>query len=159
PEYRLESYFGRMNVTIANKYVLQGSLRRDASSKLSPDRRIGYFPAVSAAWKLKEEFFRDASGITDLKLRASWGETGQQEGIGYYSYLTRYTRSNSAAQYQFGDQFYTYLRPEGYDASIKWESTATTNIGVDFGILNNRISGSVDFYSKKTSDLLSNVPV
>ncbi len=159
PEYRLESYLGRVNFTIANKYILQGSLRRDASSKLSPDRRIGYFPAVSAAWKLKEEFFKNTNAINDLKLRASWGETGQQEGIGYYSYLTRYTVSNSSAQYQFGNQFYTYLRPEGYDASIKWESTATTNIGLDFGLFTNRISGSLDFYVKKTSDLLSDVPV
>ena len=159
PEYRLESYFGRVNFTIANKYILQGSIRKDASSKLSPDRRVGYFPAVSAAWKLKEEFFKNTNFVTDLKLRASWGETGQQDGIGYYSYLTRYTRSNSSAQYQFGNTYYTYLRPEGYDASIKWESTATTNLGFDFGFIRNRISGSVDIYSKKTKDLLSDIPV
>jgi iron complex outermembrane receptor protein len=159
PEYRLESYLGRVNFTIANKYLLTGSLRRDASSKLSPDRRVGYFPAVAVAWKLKDEFFANSSKINDLKLRASWGETGQQEGIGFYSYLTRYTRSNSSAQYQFGDTYYTYLRPEGYDNTIKWESTATTNIGLDFGLANNRISGSFDYYFKKTKDLLSDVPV
>ena len=159
PMYRLESYLGRVNFNIADKYLITASLRRDASSKLSPQTRVGYFPAVAAAWKLKEQFFKSAPVLTDLKLRASWGETGQQDGIGYYSYLTRYTVSNSSAQYQFGNTFYTYLRPEGYDASIKWESTATTNLGLDFGFLNNRVSGSFDYYLKKTSDLLSDVPV
>ncbi|MDB5207282.1 MAG: SusC/RagA family TonB-linked outer membrane protein [Flavisolibacter sp.] len=159
PEYRLESYLGRVNFIVADKYLITASLRRDASSKLSPDQRVGYFPAVAAAWKLKDEFFKGTNKISDLKLRASWGETGQQEGIGYYSYLTRYTVSNSSAQYQFGNNFYTFLRPEGYDASIKWESTATTNIGLDFGLFDNRISGSIDYYVKKTKDLLSNVPV
>jgi iron complex outermembrane receptor protein len=159
PEYRLESYLGRVNFTIADKYLITASLRRDASSKLSPDRRVGYFPAVAVAWKLKDEFFKSSNGISDLKLRASWGETGQQDGIQYYSYLTRYSRSNSSAQYQFGNSYYTFLRPEGYDANIKWESTATTNLGLDFGLFNNRVSGSLDFYSKKTKDLLSDVPV
>jgi TonB-dependent starch-binding outer membrane protein SusC len=159
PKYRLESYLGRVNFTIADKYLLTGSLRRDASSKFSPERRVGYFPAVAVAWKLKEEFFNSSSVVNDLKLRLGWGVTGQQDGIPYYSYLTRYTLSNSSAQYQFGDAFYTFLRPEGYDASIKWETTTTSNIGLDFGFLNNRISGSLDFYFKKTKDLLSDVPV
>ncbi|MGN6401325.1 MAG: SusC/RagA family TonB-linked outer membrane protein [Flavisolibacter sp.] len=159
PKYRLESYLGRVNITIADKYLLTGSLRRDASSKFSPETRVGYFPAVAAAWKLKDEFFRDADAVSELKLRLGWGITGQQDGIPYYSYLTRYTVSNSSAQYQFGDTFYPFLRPEGYDASIKWETTTTRNIGLDFGFLNNRLSGSVDFYSKKTKDLLSDVPV
>lgn len=159
PKYRLESYLGRANFNIANKYLITASLRRDASSKFSPDTRIGYFPAVAAAWKLKEEFFRNSNVVSDLKLRLGYGVTGQQDGIPYYSYLTRYTRSNSSAQYQFGDQFYTFLRPEGYDASIKWETTTTSNIGLDFGFANNRISGTVDFYFKKTKDLLSDVPV
>lgn len=159
PKYRLESYLGRVNLTIADNYLITASLRRDASSKLSPGRRVGYFPAVAVAWKLKDEFFRSSNLISDLKLRGSWGETGQQDGIGYYSYLTRYTRSNSSAQYQFGNTYYSFLRPEGYDASIKWESTATTNVGLDFGLFNNRVSGSLDYYSKKTKDLLSDVPV
>lgn len=159
PMYRLESYLGRVNFNIADKYLLTGSLRRDASSKLSPDTRVGYFPAIAAAWKLKEEFFKNSNLLSDLKLRASWGETGQQEGIDYYSYLPVYRGSNASAQYQFGNTFYSFLRPEGYDPSIKWESTATTNFGLDFGVLNNRISGSFDYYQKKTSDLLSRVPV
>jgi TonB-linked outer membrane protein, SusC/RagA family len=159
PEYRLESYLGRVNLNIADKYLLTGSLRRDASSKFSPENRVGYFPAFAAAWKLRDEFFKNSNVISELKLRLGWGVTGQQDGIPYYSYLTRYTRSNASAQYQFGNTFYTFLRPEGYDASIKWETTTTTNAGLDFGILNNRISGSLDFYLKKTEDLLSDVPV
>ena len=159
PKYILESYLGRVNFNIANKYLLTGSLRRDASSKFSPENRVGYFPAVAAAWKLKDEFFHNSNVINELKLRLGWGITGQQDGIAYYSYLTRYTRSNSSAQYQFGNTFYTFLRPEGYDASIKWETTTTSNAGLDFGLLNNRISGSVDVYLKKTKDLLSDVPV
>ncbi|GAC1384413.1 MAG: hypothetical protein NVSMB45_12390 [Ginsengibacter sp.] len=134
-------------------------MRSDASSKLSPSNRVGYFPSVAFAWKLKEEFFKSTNAVSDLKLRLSWGNTGQQDGIDYYSYLPRYSVSTSGAQYQFGNTFYTFLRPEGYDPTIKWESTRTDNIGLDFGFLNNRISGTFDVYWRKTKDLLSNVPV
>lgn len=159
PEYRLESYFGRANFTVADKYLLTATLRRDASSKFAPENRVGYFPSVAAAWKLKDEFFKGSRTVSDLKLRLGWGITGQQDGIAYYSYLPRYTLSNSSALYQFGDAYYNYLRPEGYDPSIKWETTTTNNIGLDFGFFNNRISGTLDFYLKKTKDLLSEVPV
>ncbi len=158
PEYRLESYFGRVNFNISN-YLLTASLRRDASSKFAPENRVGYFPAFAAAWKLKDEFFKASDAVSDLKLRLGYGITGQQDGIPYYSYLTRYTQSNSTAQYQFGNTFYSYYRPEGYDRTIKWETTTTSNIGLDFAFLKNRISGSVDVYMKKTKDLLSEVPV
>jgi len=159
PEYRLESYLGSVNLTIADKYLITASLRRDASSKFAKENRVGYFPAVAAAWKLRDEFFKSVNVISDLKLRFGWGTTGQQDGIPYYSYLPYYSRSNSAAQYQFGNTFYSFLRPSAYDPDRKWESTTTTNLGLDFGFLNNRISGSVDFYNKKTKDLLSVVPV
>lgn len=159
PEYRLESYIGRINFALADKYLLTASLRRDASSKFAKENRIGYFPAFAAAWKLREEFFPAGSFISDLKLRLGWGKTGQQDGIGYYSYLPRYSLSNATAQYQFGNAFVSYLRPEGYDASLQWESTTTSNIGLDFGFLNNRVSGSIDVYKKKTSDLLAEVTV
>ena len=149
PEYRLESYLGRMNITVANKYLLTASIRRDASSKFSKDNRVGYFPAFAGAWKLRDEFFKGSKVVTDLKLRLGWGETGQQDGIGYYSYLPVYTRSNATAQYQFGDAYYSFLRPSGYDPNIKWESTQTSNIGLDYGFVNNRISGSVDFSKRK----------
>ncbi|MBK7376496.1 MAG: SusC/RagA family TonB-linked outer membrane protein [Chitinophagaceae bacterium] len=159
PEYRIESYLGRVNLSVANKYLVTASLRRDASSKFSKDNRVGYFPAVALAWKLKDEFLRNVNLVNELKLRFGWGTTGQQDGIPYYSYLPYYARSNSAAQYQFGNTYYSFLRPSAYDPDRKWESTNTTNIGIDFGILNNRISGTVDYYVKKTKDLLSVVPV
>ena len=160
PEYRLESYIGRINYTFNNKYLLTASLRRDASSKFSKDNRVGYFPAIALAWKMKDEFFKNSNVVSDLKLRGSWGVTGQQDGIDYYAYLPRYRQSvNSAAQYQFGNTFYSYLRPSAYDPNLKWETTTTANIGLDFGFNNNRISGSIDVYKKKTEDLLSKVPV
>lgn len=159
PRYRLESYLGRLNYTLANKYLLTASIRRDASSKFSPSTRVGYFPAVALAWKINEEFFAASTTVNDLKLRASWGVTGQQDIGNFYSYLPRYTASTETAQYQFGDRFYSYLRPEGYDPNIKWETTTTNNIGLDFGLWNNRISGSVDVYQKKTRDLLSTIPI
>lgn len=159
PQYRLESYLGRVNLTIADDYLLTASLRRDASSKFSPDNRVGYFPAFAAAWKMRDALFSSVNGLTELKLRVGWGVTGQQDGIGYYSYLPRYSRSQSTAQYQFGDAYYDFLRPAPYDKDLKWETTTTTNLGVDFGFLNNRITGAVDVYQKKTKDLLSTVPV
>jgi TonB-dependent starch-binding outer membrane protein SusC len=159
PEWRLESYLGRVNISIANKYLITASLRRDASSRFAKENRIGYFPAVAAAWKLKDDFFKKVNAISDLKLRFGWGSTGNQDGIDYYSYLPYYAQSNSAAQYQFGNTYYSFLRPSAYDPTRKWETTTTTNVGLDFGFLNNRISGSVDYYFKKTKDLLSVVPV
>lgn len=159
PEYRLESYLGRLNYTLANKYLVTASIRRDASSKFSTDNRVGYFPAVAAAWKLKEEFFKNSTVLYDLKLRLGWGITGQQDVGNLYPYLPRYARSTSTAQYQFGNTFYSFLRPSAYDANIKWETTTTQNIGLDFAFLNNRISGSVDIYKKTTKDLLSVIPV
>lgn len=159
PQYRLESYLGRINLTIADNYLLTASLRRDASSKFAPGNRVGYYPAFAAAWKMRDALFSSVNALTELKLRAGWGITGQQDGIDYYSYLPRYARSSLTAQYQFGDVFYTFLRPAPYDKDLKWETTTTINLGVDFGFLNNRISGSVDVYRKKTKDLLSYVPV
>ena len=159
PEYRLESYLGRVNLAVANKYLLTATLRRDASSKFAKENRVGYFPSVAVAWKLKDDFFKSVSIINDLKLRMAWGTTGQQDGIPYYSYLPYYARSNASAQYQFGNTYYSFLRPDAYDPDRRWESTTTTNVALDFGFLNNRISGSVDYYFKKTKDLLSVVPV
>ncbi|MCR6722219.1 MAG: SusC/RagA family TonB-linked outer membrane protein [Chitinophagaceae bacterium] len=159
PQYRLESYFARLNYTLADKYLLTASLRRDASSKFSPDNRVGYFPSVAVAWKMKEEFFQNSRWISDLKLRASWGETGQQDGIGYYTYLPTYSQSTLSAQYLFGDTYFFFLRPGAYDKNVRWETTETINVGLDFSLFNNRISGSIDAYQKKTRDLLSVIPI
>lgn len=160
PRNRLESYIGQINLNIASKYMLTASIRRDASSKFSPDNRVGYFPAAAAAWKINEEFFKNSHVVSELKLRLGWGVTGQQDGIGNYGYIPIYAASgNTAAQYQFGNTFYTFLRPGAFDANLKWETTTTTNAGFDFGFWNNRITGSVDVYQKKTKDLLASVPV
>jgi iron complex outermembrane receptor protein len=159
PEYRIESYLGRMNFTFHNTYLLTASIRSDASSKFSPATRVGYFPAGAFAWKLKEQFFKTSSVVSDLKLRLGYGQTGQQDIGAYYSYLAYYSQSNSSAQYEFGNTYYSFLRPSAYDANRKWESTTTYNAGLDFGFLSNRISGSVDVYDKKTKDLLSVVPI
>lgn len=159
PQYRLESYLARLNYTFADKYLLTASIRRDASSKFAPDNRVGYFPSVAVAWKMKEEFLSNSTFVSDLKLRASWGITGQQDGIAFYPYLPRYTASTNSAMYQFGSTFYSFLRPTAYDKDIKWETTKTINIGLDFAFLGSRISGSIDAYQKKTEDLLSIIPV
>lgn len=159
PEYRIESYLGRVNLTIDNKYLLTGSIRSDASSKFSKATRTGYFPAGAFAWKLKEEFFKYTPIVSDLKLRLGYGTTGQQDIGDYYGYLSRYGVSNATAQYMFGSTYYSFYRPSAYDANRKWESTTTYNAGIDFAFLNNRISGAVDVYYKKTKDLLSTVPI
>jgi iron complex outermembrane receptor protein len=153
PQYRLESYLGRANLTIMDNYLLTASIRRDASSKFSRDNRVGYFPSAAFAWKMKEALLPNSSLVSDLKVRAGWGQTGQQDGIAYYSYLPVYSVSNTTAQYQLGNTFYSFTRPGAYDANIRWESTTTSNLGIDFGFLKNRITGSVDIYQKKTKDL------
>jgi len=159
PEYRLESYFGRVNYSYNEKYLLTASIRRDASSKFSPDNRVGYFPAVALAWRINQEFFKNSKVVTDLKLRLGWGVTGQQDIGNYYPYMSKYSRSTSTAQYNFGSTYYQFLRPSAYDVNIKWETTTTNNIGLDFAFYSGRISGSIDVYQKKTKDLLSIVPI
>jgi TonB-linked SusC/RagA family outer membrane protein len=159
PQYRLDSYLGRVNYSLMDKYLLTASLRRDASSKFSPATRVGYFPAVAAAWKLKDELFADTKAVSELKLRAGWGVTGQQDFGQYYPYMARYSIGANTAQYQFGDQYYSFSRPAAFDPNIKWETTTTKNLGLDFGFADNRISGSVELFQKDTKDLLATVPV
>lgn len=159
PQYRLDSYLGRVNYTLMDKYLLTASLRRDASSKFSPATRVGYFPALAAAWKLKEELFASNKGVSELKLRAGWGVTGQQDFGQYYPYMARYSISSNTAQYQFGNEFYSFSRPAAFDPNIKWETTTTQNLALDFGFADNRISGSIELFRKDTKDLLATVPV
>lgn len=157
PEHTLISYFGRLNYTYNDRYLLTATLRRDESSRFA--QKVGIFPSVAFAWKIKDEaFLKNSQVISDLKLRLGYGITGQQDGIGNYDYLAVYSLSNSNASYQFGNTFYQGYRPGGYNPNLKWEQTATSNIGLDFGFLNNRITGSVDIYQKKTSDLLNSIP-
>ncbi len=160
-EYYLVSFYGRFNYTLANRYLLTFTLRDDGSSKFSKDTRWGLFPSVALAWKINEEaFLRDSKVLSQLKLRLGWGETGQQDiSQTWYPYLPIYTLSDQYSTYQFGNVWLRTLRPNGYDANIKWETTATTNIGLDFGFLKDRITGSADFYIRKTSDMINEIQV
>lgn len=160
PRNTLVSFFGRLNYTLMDKYLLTATLRRDGSSRFHKDNRWGTFPSVALAWKIKEEdFLKDVKPLSDLKLRLGYGQTGQQDIYQYYPYLARYEMSSNTAQYQFGNQFYYMYRPAAYDKNIKWETTTTYNTAVDYGFWNNRVNGSIDFYLKKTKDLLNNIDV
>jgi iron complex outermembrane receptor protein len=159
--HTLLSYYGRVNYTLMGNYLLTATFRRDGSSRFSKDNRWGTFPSVALAWRVANESFWEpiASVMNDFKIRASYGITGQQDGISNYGYLPNYTIGLSGAQYQFGGTpIYTY-RPEAYNPDLKWETTKSWNFGVDFGFLNGRINGSVDYYTRKTEDLLATVPV
>ena len=166
PERVLISAFGRLIYSFKNKYLLTGTIRRDGSSVFlgtpgstifsSGEKWAGWFPSGAFAWRMKEEdFLKNSHTVSDLKLRLGYGITGQSDGIDYYSYLASYTASNAQAQYEFGNTFYTMYRPDAYNNHLKWEQTATYNIGMDYGFFNNRISGAIDVYLKKTTDLLS----
>jgi iron complex outermembrane receptor protein len=155
-ENRLESYYGRLIYTYDDKYVLSGTIRDDYSSRFAEGLRSGVFPSVSFAWKIKQEsFMKSVDVISDLKLRMGYGVTGNQEGIGNYDYLADYSLSTQTAQYQFGDKFYQGYRPAAYYFGRTWEQTATANIALDYGLMNNRVTGSIDFYSRKTKNLLA----
>ena len=157
----LLSYYGRINYNYDGKYYISASFRRDGSSRFSKDRRWGTFPSVALAWKIsQEDFFRALKpAFSNLKLRASYGITGQQDGIANYSYLPLYTESQSGAYYMFGGvPIHTY-RPSAFNSNLTWETTKAWNIGLDFGFLDDRITGYIDFYDRKTEDLLATVPV
>jgi iron complex outermembrane receptor protein len=155
------SFFGRLNYTFRGKYLLTATLREDGSSRFAEENRWGLFPSLAVAWRIKdEEFLQNVSVLSDLKLRAGYGVTGQQDiPNAYYPYLAVYRASNPLAQYQLGNTFYTTLRPEPYDANIKWEETTTYNIGLDFGFFNDNLTGSIELFQKNTSDLLNNIAI
>ncbi|HEY3285960.1 MAG TPA: SusC/RagA family TonB-linked outer membrane protein [Gemmatimonadaceae bacterium] len=156
---KLISFFGRVNYTFKDRYLLTGSLRRDGSSRFGPGNQWGVFPAFAAAWRVIEEpFMQKFPQLSDLKLRFSWGVNGNQS-FGNYLFLSTYTTGDSKAQYQFGNQFVTTIRPSAVDPNIKWEQTASTNFGLDFGLYNSRVTGTLDVYSKTTDDLIFTVPV
>ncbi|MFD1256195.1 SusC/RagA family TonB-linked outer membrane protein [Mucilaginibacter terrae] len=161
PQYRLLSYYGRLIYTYDTKYILAATIRTDGSSKFTPDNNYNYgvFPSVAFTWRMIDEnFLKSSKVLSDLKLRLSYGVTGQQDGIPYYGYIpTYFQNSTNASSYQFGNTFYNTYSPSAYDSSLKWETTQTTNIGFDFGFFNQRISGSIDAYYKNTKDLLSRV--
>lgn len=156
-ELYLLSLFGRLNYSIMDRYLFTFTLRRDGTSRFSPDNRWGLFPAAAFAWKILDN--ASVGPLNNLKLRLGYGVTGQQDVGGYYLYLPSYTASFDNARYQLGNQFYTTLRPEGYDANIKWEETTTYNVGLDFGFLDGRLNGAIEYYYRQTTDLLNYIPV
>jgi len=157
---RLLSYYGRLIYSFADRYILSGTIRADGSSKFNPNDRWGIFPSAAFTWRIKgENFLKDNNSISDLKLRVSYGETGNKDGIANYGFIPSYYYSSNEAQYQIGNQFYHVYSPIAYDASLRWESTATTNIGLDYGFWGGRISGSIDAYNKKTKDLLATIEI
>jgi len=160
-ESYLLSYFGRFNYSYKDKYLLTFTLRDDATSRFSPETRWGLFPAVAFAWQMMNEpWMRNSHLFSQMKLRFGYGITGQQNiNQGDYPYLPRYSYSQNTAAYQMGDKYYLTLRPEGYNAGIKWEETTTYNVGLDYGFLKDRIYGSIDVYKRVTKDLLNFIPV
>ena len=158
-EAKLISFFGRANWTYRDKYLFTASLRRDGSSRFGAGNEWGLFPAVAVAWRIVDEpFLADVAFLSDLKLRLSWGVNGNQS-FGNYLYVPTYTPGGAQASYQFGNQFITTLRPSAVDPNIKWEQTTSTNFGADYGFYNDRITGTLDYYTKTTDDLIFSVPV
>ena len=155
----LLSYFTRLNYDYQGKYLLTATLRADASSKLNPDDRWGYFPSLAAAWNLHKEGFMSDSFFDELKLRAGYGEVGNVNGLGDYRFLTQYVGSQSTANYQFGSSFYQTYRPEPINTELRWEVGRTTNIGLDYAILDGKLSGSVNAYMKETKNLIASSSV
>ena len=155
----LLSYYARLNYSFDSRYMLTATVRRDGTSRFSADNRWGTFPSVALGWRVTEEdFLKDNPVLSNLKLRASYGVTGQQDGIGNYNYLPVYTVSQTGAEAQFGTEYHHTFRPEAYVSDLKWETTTSWNVGFDFGFLDDRITGSFDYYTRQTKDLLATVP-
>ncbi|MBR6002779.1 MAG: TonB-dependent receptor [Bacteroidales bacterium] len=160
-EYYLMSFFGRANFSVLSRYLFTVTYRADASSRFGPNNKWGHFPSAAFAWNIKEEsFLKNVAPVSALKLRLGWGRTGQQDiGSDYYPYLARYEAPTVLnMRYNMGEGRYNVLAPQAYNPNIKWETTETYNVGVDFGFLNDRITGSVEAYYRKTFDLLNVVP-
>ena len=164
PKWQWESYmvsfYGRVNYSLASKYLFTASIRTDGSSKFAPATRWGVFPSGAFAWNMKEEgFLKDVKDLSQLKFRLSAGVTGQQDGLGEYAHLARYGLStNVYQQYYMGSNGFQFMwTPASYDPNITWETTTTYNVGVDFGVFGDRITGNVDAYLRNTRDLLNNV--
>lgn len=158
-ESYLVSFFGRLNYTLLDRYLLTFTLRNDGSSRFNKDNRWGVFPSVAFAWRINEEsFLRDASWLSELKLRLGYGITGQQNlNSGDYPYMARYTYSKAGANYYFGNTKVRLIAPQAYDENLKWEETTTYNAGLDFGFLNGKITGTFDYYYRETNNLLNKV--
>ena len=159
-EYFLVSFFGRVNYQFDNRYYITATLRRDGTSRFQ-NNKWGLFPSVALGWSIKnEKFLKDSDAVSALKLRLSYGQTGQQDlNAGNYPTLATYVYNTNASQYYFGNQLIQPITPSGYNADLKWETTSTYNVGLDFGFIKDRIYGTVDFYKRYTKDLLNWTPV
>lgn len=165
PSHSIVSFYGRANYIFNEKYLLTATVRDDASSRFGSNNRWGLFPSLALAWKIKDEgFLKDNKVISDLKLRGGYGLTGQQDlivdgtALNYYS-LPLYKTAADAYKYSIGNTSYSTILPIVYNPNLKWEQTATTNIGLDYGFLDHRITGSVNFYKKNTKDLLNSITI
>jgi len=156
---KLASFFGRVNYTLNDRYLLTLSVRQDGSSRFGPSHQWGTFPAAALAWRVSEEpWFGGLGFVSDLKLRGSWGVNGNQS-IGDYKWARTYTPSNSQAEVQFGNQFVPTIRPSAVDPGIKWEETTSYDVGFDYGMFSDRVTGSLEYYNKRTNDLLFDILV
>ena len=154
----LVSFFGRANYTLLDRYMLTATVRRDGTSRFKD--HWATFPSFAFAWKINEEpIFKNVKALSDLKLRLSYGETGQQAGaVPDYSWIATYSKNTGTDSYYPVSGDGSLYRPDNYTPSLKWETTTTYNIGLDWGILNQRLSGSIDVYKRKTTDLLNYAP-
>ncbi|MCC9071998.1 TonB-dependent receptor [Flavobacterium sp. F-65] len=160
PDVNLQSFFGRLNLGYDSRYLLTLNYRRDGTSRFSKDNRWGNFAGGAFAWNLSEEaFLKDNATVSTLKLRVGYGTTGQQDISAQYDYLRRVTLGTINSQYIFGNTIYSTARPEGYNENIKWEELAEANVGIDYGFLNDRITGSINYFDKKSTDLLADIAV
>lgn len=159
--HSLISYYGRINYTYLDRYFLTATVRWDGSSRFAKGNRWGTFPSLAVAWRISQEKFMTSASewLNDFKIRASFGVTGQQDGISNYGYIPVYTPGLDGAQYQFGGvPVYTY-RPEAYNPDLKWETTDSWNFGLDLTFIDHRLNFSADYYTRKTKNLLATVPV
>ena len=159
-ESRLLSGFARANWNVMDRYLFTATVRRDGSSRFAEDNQYGTFPSVAVAWRALEEPFLQGlrgAGVSDLKVRLSWGKNGNQ-AVGNYLAFTTYTIGQSTAQAQLGSTFVPTVRPSASDPDLRWEQTSSTNLGFDYGFWDDRITGSLDLYTKKTTDLIFTVP-
>ena len=156
----LISFYGRLNYTLLDRYLLTFTIRDDGTSRFQ-NNKWGVFPSAALAWRISEEnFMKSADWLSNLKLRLGWGITGQQNiNQGDYPSIATYHTNQHGSLYMFGNNVIIPITPKGYAPKIKWEETTTYNIGLDFGFLGNRINGSIDVYQRKTKDLLNKVPV
>ena len=161
-ENYMVSFYGRVNYSIDSRYVFTFTARGDGSSKFAKAYRWGFFPSGAFAWNIAQEpFMKDVKAVSTLRFRLSAGVTGQQDGIGDYVHLARYSLSNDPYHtYNMGgSQYVDLITPQAYDPTIRWETTVTYNVGVDYGFFNDRLSGSIDAYIRDTKDLLNSVQV